>query len=157
MHPPPPLFLLGGGGLIFIPHFQKGGLDRISIFRGELLGKREVLFSKAVQWRKKFINNFFFSIITKNLNWEILTKNLVTFKRWDGVEDEKFSYYTGSLKNMIYMGRGGGSHKKTIYRGELPKKWTWTVCRFKGVLVKEEGSVFQGGLIPQWALWYHIT
>ena len=29
----------------------------------------------------------FFSVITKTLNWEILTKNLVTFKRWDGVED----------------------------------------------------------------------
>ena len=33
----------------------------------------------------------FFSVITKNLNWEILTKNLVTFKRLDGVEDHKFS------------------------------------------------------------------
>ena len=32
----------------------------------------------------------FFSVITKNSNWEILTKNLVTFKRWDGVKDEKF-------------------------------------------------------------------
>ena len=32
----------------------------------------------------------FFSVITKNLNWEILTKNLVTFKRWDGIKDEKF-------------------------------------------------------------------
>ena len=32
----------------------------------------------------------FLSLITKNLNWEILTKNLVTFKRWDGVKDEKF-------------------------------------------------------------------
>ena len=32
----------------------------------------------------------FFSIITKNLSREILTKNLVTFKRWDGVKDEKF-------------------------------------------------------------------
>ena len=32
----------------------------------------------------------FFSVITENLNWEILTNNLVTFKRWDGVEDEKF-------------------------------------------------------------------
>ena len=31
----------------------------------------------------------FFSVIIKNLNWEILTKNLVTFKRWDGVKDEK--------------------------------------------------------------------
>ena len=33
----------------------------------------------------------FFSVMTKNLNWEILTKNLVTFKRWDGVNDEKFN------------------------------------------------------------------
>ena len=24
----------------------------------------------------------YFSAITKNLNWEILPKNLVTFKRW---------------------------------------------------------------------------
>ena len=32
----------------------------------------------------------FFSVIAKNLNWEILTENLVTFKRWDGVKDEKF-------------------------------------------------------------------
>ena len=31
----------------------------------------------------------FFSVITKNLNWEILTKNLVTFKMQDGVKDEK--------------------------------------------------------------------
>ena len=31
----------------------------------------------------------FFSAITKNLNWEILTKNLVTFKRWDWVKDKK--------------------------------------------------------------------
>ena len=32
----------------------------------------------------------FFSVMTKNLNWEILTKNSVTFKRWDGVKDETF-------------------------------------------------------------------
>ena len=32
----------------------------------------------------------FFSVITKNLNWDILTKNLLTFKRWDGGMDEKF-------------------------------------------------------------------
>ena len=36
----------------------------------------------------------FFPVITKNLNWEILTKNLVKlFKSWDGVKDEKFQYY----------------------------------------------------------------
>ena len=28
-------------------------------------------------------------VTTKNLSWEILTKNLVTFKRCDGVKDEK--------------------------------------------------------------------
>ena len=32
----------------------------------------------------------FFSVISKNLNWEILTKNLVTCKGWYGVKDEKF-------------------------------------------------------------------
>ena len=32
----------------------------------------------------------FLSLITKNWNLQILTKNLVTFKRWDGVKDEKF-------------------------------------------------------------------
>ena len=32
----------------------------------------------------------FFSVITKNLKWVILTKSLVTFKRWDGVKDRKF-------------------------------------------------------------------
>ena len=31
-----------------------------------------------------------FSVINKNLNWEFLTKNLVTFKRWNAVKDEKF-------------------------------------------------------------------
>ena len=32
----------------------------------------------------------FLSVITKNLNWKILAKNLVTFKKWDGLKDEKF-------------------------------------------------------------------
>ena len=32
----------------------------------------------------------FFSVITKDLNWEILTKNLITFKRWQEVKEEKF-------------------------------------------------------------------
>ena len=31
----------------------------------------------------------FFSVMTKNLNWENSTNNLVTFKRWDGVNDKK--------------------------------------------------------------------
>ena len=31
-----------------------------------------------------------FSVMTNNLNWEILIKNLLIFKRWDEVKDEKF-------------------------------------------------------------------
>ena len=27
---------------------------------------------------------------TKNSSWEVLTKNLVTFKRWDEVKDKKY-------------------------------------------------------------------
>ena len=30
-------------------------------------------------------------VITKNLNWEILTKNLVIFKRWDWVRMKNFN------------------------------------------------------------------
>ena len=39
--------------------------------------------------KKKLIKKIFYSVITKNLNWEILTKNLVTFRRWDWVKYEK--------------------------------------------------------------------
>ena len=39
----------------------------------------------------------FLSVITKNLNWKILTKNLVTFKRWNGVKDKKFEYIGGFI------------------------------------------------------------
>ena len=58
------------------------------------------------------------SVITKNLDGEILTKNLVAFKRWGGVKDEKFQYYVGSLKTLSYR----GVHEKVIYSRELPKK-----------------------------------
>ena len=44
----------------------------------------------------------FFTVITKNSDWDILTKNLVIFKRQDdGVKDEKLEYCWGSLKNRI--------------------------------------------------------
>ena len=32
----------------------------------------------------------FLYVITKNLNWEVLTKNSVTFKRSDGIKNENF-------------------------------------------------------------------
>ena len=39
---------------------------------------------------KKVYKQKCFSVITKNLNWEILTKNLFNFQGWDGVKDKKF-------------------------------------------------------------------
>ena len=60
----------------------------------------------------------FFSAITKNLNWEILTKNLVPFKSWDGVKDEKFYNYGSSLKNPVYR----GCIKNQYIGGYLSKK-----------------------------------
>ena len=40
--------------------------------------------------KKSLQTKMFFSFITKNLNWDILTKNLDTLERWDEVKDEKF-------------------------------------------------------------------
>ena len=74
MHCPPssPLSAGGGGGGLATDQFLKkgGGLDRISIF--SLSAK------------------MFFFVTTENLTWEILTKDLVIFKRWNDIKDEKF-------------------------------------------------------------------
>ena len=32
-----------------------------------------------------------FPVMTKNLNWEILAKALLIFRRWDELKDENFS------------------------------------------------------------------
>ena len=57
-----------------------------------------------------------FSVIAKNLKWEVLTKNLVTFKRWDGVKDEKYEDW---LRNSIFM---TGVMKDQHIGREVPKK-----------------------------------
>ena len=62
--------------------------------------------------KKSLETEMFFSVIIKNLNWEILTKILPTFKRWDGVKDEKFEYYEGSLKNLLFRGGSRKSNKE---------------------------------------------
>ena len=37
------------------------------------------------------MNQKCFSVITKNLNWETLTKNLVTLKNWMGLRMKTFN------------------------------------------------------------------
>ena len=93
-------FFLAGRGLCWASNqiFKKGRLDRISIFEEGLLGKRGVIFSgggggcsfyirnklkyEIFKYKKSLQRKTFFFVITKNLNWEVLTKNLVSFKRW---------------------------------------------------------------------------
>ena len=66
--------------------------------------------TKKVHKQKLFV-----CVITPNLNWEISTKNLATVKRSDGVKDEKFQYYEGSLKNRIFK----GGFTENQYIGEI--------------------------------------
>ena len=61
----------------------------------------------------------FYSVITKILNWEILTKNLVTYKKQDEINGRKCQCYGGSLKNPIFSTGGGGGHKKNIIQGGI--------------------------------------
>ena len=69
---------------------------------GSQVGEGDSLFSDELQFlhknklkseifidKKLYKTKMFFSVIAKNLNWEIFTKNSVTFKRSDGVKDEK--------------------------------------------------------------------
>ena len=114
-----------GGGLSFGPNFQKGRLGSISILRVGLLGKRGVTFSgcysfyiknelKSEIWNnnKKPIDNNFFLCHNLYKNWEILSKNLVTFKRWDGFKDEKrdhyekLDFYRGGVMKNQHIGVG---------------------------------------------------
>ena len=82
-----------------------------------------------------------FSVITKHINWKILTKNLLLLKDWIGL---RMKNYGGSLKNPFFF----------FLWGEFAKK-AWTVCRFKrGPDKKEGGGVFKkgeggGAVIPQ--------
>ena len=49
---------------------------------------------KYLMTNKSLFKQIYFSVIIKNSNWEILAKKLVTFKRYNGVMDEKI-YFGG--------------------------------------------------------------
>ena len=91
-------------------------------------------------------SNIFFSVRTKNSNWEISTKNLATFKREDGIKDEKLWYFRGSLKNPTFFGGGGvgvGVTKK--YREELLKRRLRQFSDLRGAWQEIEGVRFLRG------------
>ena len=59
-------------------------------------------------------------VITKNSNWETLTKNFVTFKRQDRVKDENFNIL-GVHQKIKFLGglMKKGGFEKTIYKRGL--------------------------------------
>ena len=77
--------------------------------------------------------------------FSVITKNLVTFKRWDEIKDEKLYYYGGSLKNPTFRER---IHEKPIHAGELSKKrgGLGQFADLKGGLGKKRGGVFERGV-----------
>ena len=81
---------------------------------------------------KKVYKQKYFFVITNKLNWEILTKNLVIFKRYYEVKDEKALIFSVFNKKSNFY---GVEFIKSEYRGALPKTGgggAWTVCTFKG-------------------------
>ena len=62
-------------------------------------------------------------------NWEISTKNLVTFKRWMGLRIKNLKNHGGSLKNPVF--KGGLTKSQYIWGDCLKKQGAWTTCRFK--------------------------
>ena len=85
-------FKKGAGGLAG-SQFLEGvaGKEERDFFQGGCnIYIKNNLKSQIFNYKKCLSANIFFSVTTKSLNLEILTKNLVTFKRWDEIKDEEF-------------------------------------------------------------------
>ena len=72
-----------------------------------------------------------------------MTKNLATFKRWDGIRDEKLKYYGGSLKNPIF--RSKGSRKTNILGGRdcLKRSELEQFADLRSSLAKRREGIFK--------------
>ena len=79
----------------------------------------------------------------KSLNWEILTKNLVTFKRWDGVRMKNFNG-----DSLMF----GGFTKNQHIEGNCLKGGLRQFADLRGDLAKKRGLVLLRGVIPQCTL-----
>ena len=91
----PHLFLLRGGGvgagerLNLLPNFQKreglagSQFSDLKISEGGCWERGGGIFQRGLQFlhKKVYKEKVFLSVTIKNLNWEILTKSLITFRR----------------------------------------------------------------------------
>ena len=67
------------------------GKEEGDLFQGVTVFTKKMHKNLKCLLTKKVYKQKCFSVITKNLNWEILTKNFVTFKRWLGLRIKNFS------------------------------------------------------------------
>ena len=123
----PPPFLLGGGmqggrgGWTSYQIFKKGGLDRTSTLTG----------------------GYWFSVITKKLIWEILTKNLVTFKKYNELRMKNFNVLGAHWKIPLL----GGEFMKDRHRGgDCLKRGLGPFSNLKGGLARKRGWCFWAGV-----------
>ena len=100
--------------------------------------------SKIFNYKKSYNKQKYFSVITKNSNWEGLTQNLVTLKNKMALRMKNFNILDIHWKIRLLV---GCSRKTNIEGGGLPnwKRGAWTVCWFKGGLVRKRGGTFEGG------------
>ena len=73
----------------------------------------------------------FLSVITKNLNWEILTRIELHLKGGMGLKMEDFNIMWVPWK-ILFLEDGRGSQINKYIGGNCLKRWSWTVYRFKG-------------------------
>ena len=75
--------------------------------------------------KKLYKTKIFFPATTKNLNWETLTKNSVTFKDWDGVSRVFPNSSKGwGIRNFTMSGRGGFFYRVKVAWGVILAIWT---------------------------------
>ena len=84
----------------------------------------------------------FFSGITKNLNWETLTKNQSLLKDEAGLRKKNFNILGSSLKNPIF--RGWGFPINQCIGGNYLKRGLGQLPNLRGILAKKWGGIFEG-------------
>ena len=83
----------------------------------------------------------FFSMITKNLDWKTLTKNSVTFKRWDGLKDGLILW--GFADFFFFLG-GGVTKIQKYWADYLNGGRLGQFADLRGTWQKRGGGAFEG-------------
>ena len=84
----------------------------------------------------------FFFVRTKNLNWKILSKTIVTFKK-DGM-GLRMKVMGGHWKILLL----GGIHKRQLYGGNWLKRGLGQFTSLRGGLPKKRGVGVEEGWYP---------